>query len=500
MARPRKPKPRRKTSHPGIYDRGDYWQVRIRYTDPDTGERLELENRREAFDPNDADDKAAALLRATAYAASEKATIRKHGRPRSDTPEEQQLRHWLERYRVEVLLAHKDGLIPLPGQKSTAAQAAKIPPHSRGVKYRKGWKNELAWVERWLGIGVVENARFLSPERREQVVSEQAFFRTFFSRSVLGLQPGDFYGRPDSLAAMAKGQKGGDATEATKSRHLAVISAIYKRARSAWGFGEIADPIKALVDKPKPSQRRERPLTPEEWESIQEGLKDAHPTTRAFIRFCRWTATRRGEPVKLRWEHIQGWGTDKAVARLHDTKTPKSADINARTISLHPEAVAAIATTLADPEKPPRSGWVFPSPTDPDKPLPGGTVYQAWQRARIRVGLPTNERGEIPTIHDLRHTRLSELVNSGLELPKMMAVSGHKDTRTALRYYHANASDIGAEIVALEKKGKGKSGDAVPIPLEGLAAALKDNPRLRRQLLTALAAAEAEDNDDQDNS
>lgn len=501
MARPRKPVPRHKSSHPGIYDRGDYWQVRIRYTDPDTGEPAELENRREAFDPKDAKDKAAALERAISYAASERATIRKHGKPKSETPEDQQLRHWLTRYREEVLLPHRDGLIPPPGRKPTAAELGKIPAHSRGVEYKRGWREELNWVERWLGIDVERKALFLSPERRAQVVPDQAFFRVFFSRNVVGLKPDDFHGRPDSLTSRSRNQKGGEAEEPTKLRHLAVISAIYKRARSAWGFHAISNPIKDMEDKPRPGQRRERPLlksegdTESEWDRVWAGLKDTHLATRAFVRFSRWSAVRRGEAEKLRWEDIQGWGTETVLAKLRDTKTPKRGTVNSRSISLHPEAVAAIGMTLEDPKKPPRSGWVFPSPTDPEKPLRGGTVYQAWARARERVGLPPNDRGEVPTLHDLRHTRLSEIVDDGLELPKMMAVSGHKDTRTALRYYHAKPAEIGAEILALESKRQRKSSKPKALDVDDLTAALKQDPRLRRKLLSALAAAEADDED-----
>lgn len=504
MARPRKPKPRKVTRHPGIYDRGTYWQVRVRYTDDDTGEVVELENRREDFDPADPDSKEAALQRAISYRANELATIRTHRKPMSETAEKQELRHWLERYRKEVLLPHKDGLIPPPGRKATAAELKKIPAYSRGLEYRKGWREELNWVERWLGIDVVRKARFLSPERQAQVVEDQAFFRTFFKRDVLGLKPSDFHGKPDSLTSRSRDQKGGEAKDPTKLRHLAVISAVYRRARSAWGFEDIPNPIRAMDKKPNPGKRRERPLGEDEWDTVWAALQNTHPTTKAFILFSRWSAVRRGEPGKLRWEDIKGWGTDAVVARLRETKTPVPGEVNARTIPLHPEAVAAIASLLEDPTKPPRSGWVFPSPTDDKKPLPGGTAYQAWKRARERAGLPPNDRGEIPTLHDLRHTRLSELVNDGLELPKMMSVSGHKDTRTALRYYHAKPADVGAEILELEKKRKRKvertaealsldDTEAMEQAIAQMEAAMRKNPKLRRKMMAAAVAAEADE-------
>ena len=502
MARPRKDRARgKRTTHPGIYERwgkrGAYWQIRIRFNDPATGVTLELENRAEYFDPNDQDDRLAALERAKAWVAAERANMLEHGKPIIQTDEAQLLRHWLERYRVEVIEPHEQGLIPLPGQKPTAADMAKIPAYSRNVKYRKGWETERNQIERWLGIGVVEKAKFLSKARRDQVVAQQAFFRSFFARRVLDLKPADFYGRPDSLVEQARNQTGGPATDPTKLRWLAVISAVYKRARSSWGFEAVPDPIKALEHKPSPGQRRERPITLEEWAQVWEGLKDAHISTRAFIAFCRWTAARRGEPENLRWEDISGWGTGSVVARLRNTKTTKPGEYNQRPIPLQPEAVAAVAMTLANPATPPPSGWVFPSPADANKPLPGGTAWQAWDRARVRVGLPPNEKGEIPTLHDLRHTRASELVSLGLELPKMMAITGHKDTRTALRYYHARPHEVGAEILALETKKKQKStkkkGETPSS--NALAQLIENNPRLERRLLAMAEILAAEDDD-----
>jgi len=492
------------TRHPGIYDRGTYWQVRVRYTDDDTGQVVELENRREDFDPSDPASKEAALQRAISYKANEMATIRTHRKPMSETAEKQELRHWLERYRKEVLLPHKDGLIPPPGRKATAAELAKLPAYSRGLEYRKGWQEELNWVERWLGLDVVKKAKFLSPERRAQVVEDQAFFRAFFKRDVLGLKASDFHGSADCLTSRSRDQKGGEAKDSTKLRHLAVISAVYRRARSAWGFEKIVNPIRNMDQKPSPGQRRVRPLVDDEWDTVWAELQNTHPTTKAFILFSRWSAVRRGEPSKLRWEDIKGWGTDAVVARLRETKTPVPGEVNARSIPLHPEAVAAIASLLEDPAKPPRTGWVFPSPNDPEKSMPGGTAYQAWKRARERAGLPPNDRGEIPTLHDLRHTRLSELVNDGLELPKMMSVSGHKDTRTALRYYHAKAEDVGAEILELERKRKRKvaqatealamdDAEAMEQAVAQMEAAMRKNPKLRRKLMAAAVAAEADE-------
>lgn len=64
------------------------------------------------------------------------------------------------------------------------------------------------------------------------------------------------------------------------------------------------------------------------------------------------------------------------------------------------------------------------------------TVQRAWQRARARVGL------DHVTIHDLRHSAASEMINAGVDLYTVGQVLGHRDSRSTQRYSHLTARTL----------------------------------------------------------
>jgi integrase len=68
------------------------------------------------------------------------------------------------------------------------------------------------------------------------------------------------------------------------------------------------------------------------------------------------------------------------------------------------------------------------------------TIQRAWQRARRAVGL------QHVTIHDLRHSAASEMVNAGVDLYTVGKVLGHRDSRSTQRYAHLTASTLSAAV------------------------------------------------------
>lgn len=65
---------------------------------------------------------------------------------------------------------------------------------------------------------------------------------------------------------------------------------------------------------------------------------------------------------------------------------------------------------------------------------PFTAVFNAWDHARRRAGLPDVR------MHDLRHSAASNLVNAGQSLYVVAKVLGHAQTKTTERYAHL-ASD-----------------------------------------------------------
>ena len=68
-----------------------------------------------------------------------------------------------------------------------------------------------------------------------------------------------------------------------------------------------------------------------------------------------------------------------------------------------------------------------------------------WQRIRQRAGLMDVR------LHDLRHTFASHAVRSGVPLPVVARLLGHRNVAMTLRYAHAGDAEVAA---AAERVGE----------------------------------------------
>jgi integrase len=80
-------------------------------------------------------------------------------------------------------------------------------------------------------------------------------------------------------------------------------------------------------------------------------------------------------------------------------------------------------------------------------------MAKPFRRAVIRAGL--NPRTVTP--HVMRHTAITKLVQSGVDLPTIQSISGHKTLTMVLRYTHVHGTHIDKAIAAI--------GRAVPEPI-----------------------------------
>lgn len=82
----------------------------------------------------------------------------------------------------------------------------------------------------------------------------------------------------------------------------------------------------------------------------------------------------------------------------------------------------------------PLSGQVFghivriPRTTDRVFPVTDVAFRQAWDRLRNRSGITDL------TFHDLRHEAISRKFESGMSIPEVMAISGHRTANQLFRY------------------------------------------------------------------
>ena len=155
------------------------------------------------------------------------------------------------------------------------------------------------------------------------------------------------------------------------------------------------------------------------------------------IRLLLLTGCRKSEILTLRWQDVDG-----DTLNLTDAKTgPRRVFLNAP------------ARTIL--ERQPRSGsaYVFPSPSDPERPLSSG--LRLWYSVRKEAGI------EDVRLHDLRHTFASYAVLKGIPLPVVSRLLGHKRPSMTLRYAHvgdreteAAAERIGAAIAGALEDGE----------------------------------------------
>lgn len=109
-------------------------------------------------------------------------------------------------------------------------------------------------------------------------------------------------------------------------------------------------------------------------------------------------------------------------------------------------------------DSPPDIGPLF-SP-DGMKSIQVDSLTQAWERACVEA----NVAGA--TLHDLRHTRTTELANL-LPPQKVMRLTGHKPPKTLMRYC-PTAEDLGRDLTAATAQANFSVGqvakDARPAP------------------------------------
>ena len=182
-----------------------------------------------------------------------------------------------------------------------------------------------------------------------------------------------------------------DTAPATVRNRLACLKAA---ARWAWKAHALvdADPTTRMQ---MPAVNNERQVYISRSEMLTACRACDHWQAQIAVRVAFYSGLRLGELYRVRSEN--------GALVLHDTKNG-----DRRAVPVHPK-IAHLLTRL---------------------PLtaPKISIQRAWQRARARAGL------EHVTLHDLRHSAASEMVNAGVDLFTVGKVLGHRDSRSTQRY------------------------------------------------------------------
>ena len=236
---------------------------------------------------------------------------------------------------------------------------------------------------------------------------------------------------------------------ATVLRRLALLSHVFNVSRKEWGMESLLNPVEA-IRKPQPTNSRTRRLEAlpvvSEKTGVTSGKQIANEIEHiiaathslvlpAIILLALETAMRRSEIAELRWRFID---LDRRVAHLPDTKNG-----NARDVPLSTKAIT-ILSSLKEHSKP-AADKVFDMRADAITRAFDRAVKRARERYEKTNSLCDESFLKDLRFHDLRHEATSRLAEI-FPMHELTKITGHKDPRMLMRYYHPKAEDLALKL------------------------------------------------------
>ena len=217
------------------------------------------------------------------------------------------------------------------------------------------------------------------------------------------------------VAALRDQWRRDDLSPATIKRRMTTLKHLFAVARREWGMSGLANPVLDVTLDPE-NNARSRRVSQAEIEAICAATGSAELA--AFISLAVETACRRGELCALQWEHVD---LKARTAHLPHTKNGQARDV--------PLSTRAVDVLHALPRR--LDGRVFG--------LRPASASQAFARAAQRAGIADVH------LHDLRHEATSRLAER-LQAHELAKVTGHRDMRMLMRYYHPRAADLAKQL------------------------------------------------------
>lgn len=211
----------------------------------------------------------------------------------------------------------------------------------------------------------------------------------------------------------------------TASNDIAIISSVFAVAEPAWGYRlnhEDVRKAKAVMRKigmwGRPKERTRRP-TLEELDRLMAHSADMHrrrPWALPLIKliaFAIFSTRRMDEILRIVWDDVD---FENRTVIVRNMKNPSMKWGNDVTCKLPDEAWAILES--------------MPRLEDRIFPYEGDALGASFLRAMRWVDI------EDLHFHDLRHEGVSRLFEIGWEIPRVAAVSGHRDWNSLRRYTH----------------------------------------------------------------
>ena len=230
-----------------------------------------------------------------------------------------------------------------------------------------------------------------------------------------------------------KARKESGAALATVNRELAAMSHLYTKAVD-WKWINYKP---SIIKKFKENPTRIIYLTVEQARRLIEAAKeDQNQNIYPFIVVGLETGMRRMEILAIRLEHI-----DFEQKKIHIPKAKAGARDQPITKHLCRVLKPYVERLFEQGHE-----WLFPAP----KSRTGHVV--AIEKSFKRVVEEASLNSQQITIHTMRHTAITHLVQAGVDLPTVQRISGHKGIEMVVRYSHQNGEHIQSAMDKLEDR------------------------------------------------
>lgn len=216
-------------------------------------------------------------------------------------------------------------------------------------------------------------------------------------------------------------------TPATRNRYIALLRAIFRRARDVW---EWVDRVPAFQTYVEPDKRIAY-LTEEQFGALMRELPEPHRSA-AIVAVS--TGLRKSNVYGLRWDQVD---LDRRMAWIHPDQAKAKRAIP---VPLNDDAHAAIRLQIGQ-----GADLVFPA---------GPMHRKSWIAALRRSGVPETFRW-----HDLRHTFASWHAMAGTPMHVIQELGGWRSAAMLQRYAHLSQDHLidQAKNISIRSKPKLKA-------------------------------------------
>jgi site-specific recombinase XerD len=228
------------------------------------------------------------------------------------------------------------------------------------------------------------------------------------------------------------------------NRELSTIKHLFSKAIE-WKYIK-EDPARQVKKIRGPKSLPRFIESKEEVEKLLDACLEHSPEIYPLVVTTLHAGMRRAELLNLRWEDVDfGRGTLTVSSREGwHTKNYES-----RTMPLHEEVRRILGPIKT------AKGYVFCRPD-------GSKLRECFVRKRLDKVAKAADVGHL-SLHVLRHTFASHLIMSGVDLPTVQRLMGHKDIKTTMRYAHLAPDHLRMGMAMLDFTGhfmdtKGVSG------------------------------------------